>query len=390
MTALAFVSLAVWLVLVFGRGGFWRVGPDLLPAAPSSVADAATVLAIVPARDEAAILGETLPTLLAQDGASRFHVLLVDDGSEDGTDAAAWHAAELTGFGERLSVLRAASPPPGWAGKLWALQQGLDWAREQGAAPDLVLFTDADIAHAPGLLRDLLAERARHDAVLVSVMARLNVASAAERWLVPAFVYFFRMLYPFRWVNDPARRTGAAAGGVMLVRRVDLEAAGGLATIRGAIIDDCAMGRLLKRAGPVRLRMSPDAVSVRPYPRFADIRRMVVRSAYAELRYRPERLALALVGLALVFLVPPLAVLASAGAARWAGLAAFALMALSFVPMLRFYGANPLRALALPLIALVYAAFTAESALQYARGRGGAWKGRIQAPRPRRGGEVLR
>lgn len=210
-------------------------------------------------------------------------------------------------------------------------------------------------------------------------MARLATASRAERWLVPPFVYFFRMLYPFRWVNDPVRGTAAAAGGVMLVRRRLLEEAGGLGAIRGALIDDCALGRILKRVGPVRLRMTRDAVSLRPYPRFADIRRMVVRSAYAELRYRPERLAVALLGLALVFLVPPVALLAGSGPARLAGLGATLLMMASFVPMLRFYGLSPLRALGLPVVAVLYGAFTAESALAHRQGRGGAWKGRFQA-----------
>lgn len=378
MTALALLALAVWLVLILARGGFWRVAPDLLAEAGEPAHEAA-VLAIVPARDEADMIARTLPTLLAQEMPGSFHVLLVDDGSEDGTADVARRAADAAGHADRLTVLRAAPPPPGWAGKLWAMEEGMRWAAREGRAPEFVLFTDADIAHAPGLLARLVGEATRERAVLVSLMARLATASRAERWLVPPFVYFFRMLYPFRWVNDPVRGTAAAAGGVMLVRRRLLEEAGGPGAIRGALIDDCALGRLLKRVGPVRLRMTRDAVSLRPYPRFADIRRMVVRSAYAELRYRPERLAVALLGLALVFLVPPLALLAGNGPARLAGLGATLLMMASFVPMLRFYGLSPLRALSLPLVAAVYGAFTAESALAHRQGRGGAWKGRFQA-----------
>lgn len=372
MDVAAVAALAGWLYLAFGHGAFWRTGPGL-PDAPDPP-EWPEVAAVVPARDEAAILPETLPTLLAQDYPGEFRVVVVDDGSSDGTgETAARLGARAVPARER---------PEGWAGKVWAMAEGVRAAGE----PDLYLFTDADIAYVPGTLRRLVRAAAGERRDLVSQMATLSVRTRWERVIVPAFVYFFAQLYPFRRVTRDGARTAAAAGGCMLVRRDVLEKAGGVAAIRGALIDDVAMGRLIKRAGGrCRLDLSRDVVSRRPYPRLADLWMMIARSAYHQLRYSPALLAGTVLGLLLLYAVPPAATITGAVAADStalaAGAVAWALMTLTYVPMLRFYGLSPLRALGLPLVALMYAAMTVDSARRHRAGRGGAWKGRtVRAP----------
>ncbi|QKW38341.1 glycosyltransferase [Actinomadura sp. NAK00032] len=371
--AAAVAALAGWLYLAFGHGAFWRTGPGLPDDAPDPP-EWPEVAAVVPARDEAAILPETLPTLLAQEYPGAFRVLVVDDGSGDGT---AETAARL---GAR--VVSARERPEGWAGKVWAMAEGVRAAGE----PGFYLFTDADIAYAPGTVRRLVRAAVEERRDLVSQMATLSVRTRWERVIVPAFVYFFAQLYPFRRVTRDGARTAAAAGGCMLVRRDVLEKAGGVAAIRGALIDDVAMGRLIKRAGGrCRLDLSRDVVSRRPYPRLADLWMMIARSAYHQLRYSPALLAGTVLGLLLLYAVPPAATLAGAAAADRtapaAGALAWTLMTATYVPMLRFYGLSPLRALGLPLVALMYAAMTVDSARRHRAGRGGAWKGRtVRAP----------
>ncbi|KAB0680642.1 glycosyltransferase [Aureimonas leprariae] len=378
MILLAGLALVVWLYLLAFRGGFWRLAPDMLPASPVSDRHP-SVVAVVPARNEASVIAGTVGSLLGQDYAGPFHLVVVDDGSDDGTaDVAAQAAAEI-GRSDALTVLRGQPLPPGWTGKLWAMSQGFDRANANPEPPELILFTDADISYGPGTLARLVAQHRRRGTVLTSLMVLLRTASLAERLLVPAFVFFFRMLYPFALVRRPEHRCAAAAGGSMLLTRTALIEAGGVAAIRNSLIDDCALGRLMKRVGPVWLGLTPDVRSVRPYPAFADIRAMVTRSAYAELRYSPSRLLVALAGLALVFLVPALAALFSAGWARLLGLAGWAAMTLAFLPMVRFYRTGWWTAPLLPLIAGAYAFFTFDSALQHGRGRGGTWKGRVQA-----------
>jgi hopene-associated glycosyltransferase HpnB len=260
------------------------------------------------------------------------------------------------------------------------MRQGLAEVEARAAKPEFVLFTDADIAYAPHVLSRLVSIARRNNSVLTSLMVKLRCESAAERWLAPAFVFFFQMLYPFGWVNDPRQATAAAAGGSMLVRREALHAAGGLEAVRGALIDDCALGALMKGQGPIWLGLTESVDSLRAYPAFADFGRMVARSAFAELRYSPLRLTGAVAGMALVYIAPPLFALFARGLAQAAGALAWAMMALSFLPTLRLYGRPLIGGLALPAIAAAYVAFTFDSALQYWRGRGGYWKGRIQAP----------
>ena len=380
--ALAAASLATWFYLVFGRGGFWR-GRDreskLAPGeGPKRPAQWPSVVAIIPARDEAATVGATIGSLLRQAYPGRLTMVLVDDQSADGTATVAQAAGNSSGPSDRLAIIQGADLPPGWTGKLWAMQQGLADVEREAEPPEFVLFTDADIAYGPDALHRLVEGALARKAVLASVMVKLRCESLAERLLIPAFVFFFQKLYPFPWVNDPARSTAAAAGGCMLVRREALKAAGGLGAIRDALIDDCALGALLKRQGPIWLGLTENVRSLRAYPTVGDIRRMVARSAYAELRYSPLRLAGAVLGLALAYLAPPLLTCLADGPAQALGAAAWALSALCYWPTLRFYGLNPLWGLALPAVAAIYTVFTLDSAVQHWQGRGGFWKGRLQ------------
>ena len=377
-------AAVAWVYLVTAHGGYWRTSQRLpqVSGEPDAWPD---VVAVVPARNEAAMLPVTLPALLGQDYPGVLAVIVVDDGSSDGTgEVAAGIAAKA---GRPLRVISGTPPPDGerWAGKVWAMAQGL-----RAAGPsDYVVFTDADIAwEAPDTLRRLVAAAEGDDRDLVSQMALLRTATGWERVVVPAFVYFFAQLYPFRRVNVPGSRTAAAAGGCMLVRRGALDKAGGLAPIRGALIDDVALGRLIKgQRGRTWLGLSRQVVSVRPYPGLASLWQMVARSAYTQLRYSPAVLAGTLTGLLFLYALPPagaitglVAVLAggdgTAALALGAGLVGWALMSLSYLPMLRLYRLSPLRAPGLPLIALLYAAMTADSARRHYAGRGAEWRGR--------------
>ncbi len=358
-----------------------------------------SVVAVIPARDEAAILPQTLPSLLAQQYPGSLSVVLVDDGSSDGTAAVAESLAGTQGRGPAGSlagplgrgpvavrVVGGTPPPAGWAGKVWAMAQGVAAAGEC----DYLLLTDADIAFAPGAVPELVRAAVADDRALLSQMALLRADTGWERCIVPAFVYFFAQLYPFRRVGRPRSRTAAAAGGCMLVRRATLAAAGGLDRIRGARIDDIALARLLKRppvAAHCWLGFTTAVRSRRPYPRLAGLWDMVARSAYTQLRYSPVLLAGVVAGLAWLYLLPPvaglagLAALAAGGgaAAGWcagAGLAGWAIMTVTYVPVLRLYRLSPLRAPGLPLVALLYAAMTVDSARRHYAGRGGEWKGR--------------
>jgi len=386
-----------WLYLLAGHGGYWLTG-QRLPRVTAPPAAWPAVSAVVPARDEATMLPVTLPTLLGQDYPGDFEVILVDDGSSDGTAAVAERLGHEQGTRRKLRVISGSPPPNGWVGKVWAMAQG---AAEASDA-QYVLFTDADIAYQPGTLTALVTAAAGDDRDLVSQMALLRAETFWERAIVPAFVYFFAQLYPFRRVNRPGGRTAAAAGGCMLVRRSALDASGGLAGIRGARIDDVALGRQVKSGRPggrCWLGLTADVTSVRPYPGLASLWHMVARSAYTQLRHSPVLLAGTIAGLLWLYALPPAAALAGAAglalgggaAAAWcggAGLAGWALMAISFMPMLRLYRLSVRRAPGLPLIAALYAVMTVDSARRHYAGRGGEWKGRVsqRPPLPRRSG----
>jgi hopene-associated glycosyltransferase HpnB len=340
------------------------------------------VTVIVPARDEASCIGDSIGSLLRQDYPGRWTVILVDDSSSDGTATIARETTLAHGAAGRLQVVAGRPLPAGWTGKLWAVKQGIDAAMASPVTPDYVLLTDADIVYAPHVLAGLVARAEAGGFSLTSLMVKLRCESFAERSLVPAFIFFFQMLYPFGWVNRVEHATAAAAGGCMLVRTDRLRQAGGIDSIRNALIDDCALARRLKAHGPIWLGLTERVRSIRQYPRIDDIRRMVARSAYAQLRYSPALLIGTLLGMALVYLAPLLLAAFATGMARWLGLSAWLLMAFAFQPTLRLYRLSPLWGLALPAIALVYMLFTLDSALQFALGKGGLWKGRVQATRP--------
>lgn len=377
-TILTILAVVAWLYLLLAHGQFWRTDQRLPISGESSPAHWPSVIAVVPARNEASVLPTSLPSLLGQDYPGPLRVVLVDDESDDKTAAIAVRLSEEAGAAGRLTVLAGESVPPSWAGKVWAMHQGLAAAGDG----DYVLFTDADIAYRPGALRALVASAADSGRDLVSQMALLRASSAWERLLIPAFVYFFAQLYPFRRVNRRGARTAAAAGGCMLVRRDALIAAGGLDPIRSARIDDVALGRLLKRraGGAIWLGFTTDVISTRHYDRLDEIWDMVARSAYTQLRYSTLAVAGTVLGMIWLYLGPVAAVLgglaAPSLALALAGLAAWLIMAVSYVPVLRLYGLSAARALALPAIGVLYTAMTISSALRHHAGRGGEWKGR--------------
>jgi len=336
-----------------------------------------SVTAVIPARDEAKLLSQSLGSLLAQDYPGRFSIVLVDDQSSDGTAAVARSLTAAAKF--NVAVVPGQALPFGWTGKVWAMQQGIAYTEAGSDQPDYLLFTDADIAYASDAVRRLVARAKERDLVLTSIMAKLNCESLAERALIPAFVFFFQMLYPFHWVNRSAASTAAAAGGCMLVDRRALERAGGIVKVRNALIDDCALAALLKTQGPLWLGLSNRVWSLRAYPRFGDIRSMVARSAYAQLRYSPFLLIATILAMIFAYLAPPFFAVFGNFPANLLAFAVWALMALAYLPILQFYRISPLWAVALPVIAAAYAAFTLDSAYQHWRGRGGLWKGRSQA-----------
>jgi len=369
------LSLLAWLYLLVGRGGFWRMpgsagGLRRRCRSGASASQLPTVAAVIPARNEAPVVGRAVESLAAQQYAGRFHVVLVDDVSEDGTADAARSAAPP----EMLTVLRGAPLPAGWTGKLWAVSQGITGAGR--FSPDYLLLTDADIVHSPGALEKLVAQAEQGGYDVVSWMVALHCESPAERALIPAFVFFFLLLYPPAWIRNPLLRTAGAAGGCLLIRWRTLERIGGIARIRGELIDDCALARAVKNAGGrVWLEVSIESSSVREYRNFQEIGAMISRTAFTQLRYSPLLLLATLAGLALTFFAPPVAAIYGNGA----GLAAWALMAVMYAPALRLYRRSLLWAPLLPLVAAFYAAATIHSAWAWARGAGGMWKGRAQA-----------
>ncbi len=370
----AALALAAWIYLLFARGMFWLARErddgrqsDMTPTIWPSV------VAVVPARNEADVIGRSIGSLLAQDYPGDFHIVLVDDNSTDGTGVAA-RALETQ---DRLTVILGASLPAHWTGKLWALSQGIEVASSN--RPKYLLLTDADIAHSADNVRRLVQRAEADGLVLTSQMAKLTVEHWAERLLIPAFVFFFAMLYPFAWVNDPKRSMAAAAGGCMLARRDALEASGGVEAIAHAIIDDCALAARMKAQGPIWLGLTERARSLRPYGRFAEIGKMISRSAYAQLDFSPWLLAGTVLGMGVIYLAPPLLFLFTQGPAAWLGLGLWIGMANAYYPMLRFYRQPWFLAMALPAIGAIYTVFTLQSAIDVWRGRGGMWKGRAQA-----------
>jgi len=365
---LSALSLLVWLYLFFAHGRFWQSGPQLAASAPEPPLPEVDV--IVPARAEAETIQPVIASLLNQDYAGEFGIVLVDDDSTDGTGELAGKAP-CAGNSRRLQVIRSQQKPPGWSGKLWALSQGIEATR----AP-VLLLTDADIVHDPRHLASLVARLDHPPVAMVSEMVMLNCTSFAERALVPAFVYFFQMLYPFARVNDPSSAVAAAAGGTVLIRREALERIGGIAAIKQALIDDVTLAKAVKPLAPIYLGHSALAQSIRPYPDIASLWRMISRTAFTQLRHSTLLLLATLAGLTVVWLVPAWEILTGRGWHLVCGGVAFVLSGVSYLPTLARFRRSPLWALALPLIALFYMAATVGSAISYWQGRGASWKKR--------------
>jgi len=361
------------MYLALGHGKFWS---PLLPNSAQNPANLPTLDIIVPARNEADALPRSLPSLLNQDYSGQWRVILVDDHSEDGTRETAKQIAADMGKSDRLEVVEAPDLSQGWSGKVAAMNAGV--AR---SSADLILFTDADISHSPSHASQLVAEAQSKSLDLTSRMVMLRCETFAERLLIPAFVFFFAMLYPFRRANDPTSKTAAAAGGVMLVRRTILNKIGGMECIKSALIDDCSLAKAIKTAGGhIQLTLTNDAESLRPYPHINDVWQMVARTAYTQLRYSPLLLVGTVIGMAILFLAPPVVFLfASSGTAVLLSLFAYIAMTAVYAPTVKFYGLTWPCALSLPVAAFIYIAATIDSAKRYYQRKGGQWKGRIGA-----------
>ena len=382
LVAIGALSLVAWLYLTFGHGRFWQADqrlddrdppPDRWPS----------VVAVVPARNEADVVARTVASLLDQDYAGPFRVVLADDESEDGTAAVARATADAHPTGGRLLVEPTASRPAGWVGKMWALHTGVRRAEREAPHAEYWWLTDADVEHDAGTLRRLVARAEARGLDLTSLMVKLHAEHGWERLLVPAFVYFFQKLFPFPKVNDLFDRTAAAAGGCVLVRCDALKRAGGIESLKGEVIDDCALAAAIARGGPIWLGLSEVERSIRPYDGLRGVWEMVARSAYTQLRQSPLLLAGTLVGLALLYLAPPLLLLTAplhgSAVAAACGAAAWLAMAITFVPTLTLYGRPPAWGFALPLAGTLYAAMTLDSARRHWLARGAEWKGRTGA-----------
>lgn len=376
---LAVICMSVWVYLLVGRGWFWLgpvsdaaqlVGrPDRWPA----------VVVVIPARDESEVIASSVQSLLQQEYPGPLAIIVVDDESSDDTAAVARHTATAVP-NRQLTVITGKGPSGGWTGKLWALNQGI--AAAEMSRPEYLLLTDADIVHAPDMLAWLVAHALAGRFVLTSLMAKLRCQSLAERSHVPAFIYFFQMLFPFSWVCRPESKVAAAAGGCMLVRADALANIGGIASIHNALIDDCSLAAKLKTIGPIWLGLTDRVRSVRPYNTLSDVRQMISRSAYAQLRYSPLLLAVTTAGMAITFVIPPMLAIFTTGLPRYLGLLTWLMMAISFMPTLRFYRVSRLWSITLPGIASLYLYYTLNSAYQYLRRRGGQWKGRVHVDAP--------
>jgi hopene-associated glycosyltransferase HpnB len=379
LNAIAAVPLLIWIYLLAGRGAFWRISKSLARGMPQST-PVKRVLTVIPARNEAETIGETVTSLLQQDFPAPLHILVVDDGSLDRTAELARAAAERAGRESQLTVITGMPLPGGWTGKLWAVAQGI--AEAETLAPDYLLLSDADIRHGPHSVAGLVAtaESGRYD--LASHMVKLSCMTTAEKALIPAFVFFFLKLYPPTWIRAEGSKTAGAAGGCILIRPEALRRIGGIAAIREDVIDDCALARAVKRSGGrVWMALTDETESIRSYGTLAEICRMISRTAFNQLRHSRLLLAVALIGLFFTYLLPPLLLLTGRKIPMVLAATAWLLMSFSYLPMVRFYRRSGAWTFALPFIATFYMAATVHSALQYWRGRGSEWKGRFQDAR---------
>jgi hopene-associated glycosyltransferase HpnB len=376
-TLIAVLPLAIWLYLFFARGNFWQLHEENIE--PTPLKHWPRVVAIVPARNEAETIGRAVTSLAKQDYPDEFSAIVVDDHSDDGTADLARRAAAECKATERISIHPASELPPGWTGKVWAMNEGI--AEDASRAADYFWLTDADITHSPDTLRRLVCQAERDSLDLTSLMVFLRVQTFPERLLIPAFLYFFLMVYPPNWISDPKSRAAAAAGGCILLRRSALERIGGMVAIKSEVIDDCALGRLVKKSGgKIWLGLTRSSASLRGYSGFAGIRDLIARVAFTQLRYSFLVLLGALAGLFVTYLLPWVLFFAFPGEAWLAVDTTIAMMAATFAVTVKFYGLSWPWALTLPIAVLFCGYATCVSAVRYWLGRGGQWKGRAQAP----------
>jgi hopene-associated glycosyltransferase HpnB len=393
---LGIIALAIWLHLFFGRGWFWRIRKvDADRGAGETLGEWPSVIAIVPARNEAETIGRVVTGLVQQDYPGAFSVVVVDDHSEDATASITQRVAAENSAEVRVRVVHASELPEGWTGKLWALNEGMSHGgvtqvgmlngaglSAEPEVPEFYWFTDADVSHAPNTLRRLVGRAERERLDLASLMVLLQAKTLPERALIPAFLYFFLMLYPPRWIADEELRTAGAAGGCILLRGEALRRMGGFAAIRGEVIDDCALASAVKLSGGrVWMGLTRKSVSLRAYRTFGEVRDLIARTAFTQLRYSVPMLAGTLLGMFLTYVAPVLLLFAHDSTAQALGFAAWLLMTLSFLPTVRFYRLSAVWAPVLPLTAVFYTCATWLSAVRYWMGKGGLWKGRAQAPK---------
>ena len=376
----AVLSLVIWIILLCFWGRFWLADQRLEIHSPE-LENWPSVCAIIPARNEASLLPVTLRSLFNQFYPGLFKIILVDDNSTDNTAKVAQNIAQELDKAAQLDIVAGEALPAGWTGKLWAMEQGIRYAEMQTQKPDYFLLTDADITHDSFNLRQLVTKAQQEDLDLVSLMVLLRCESFWEKFLIPAFIFFFQKLYPFAWVNNPQNSTAAAAGGCILIRRETLTLVGGIEVIRQTLIDDCAMGKIVKSEGKIWLGLTESTRSLRPYPSLASIWEMVARTAFTQLNYSPLLLVGTLIGMFLVYMVAPIGVIVGALMGNWLlaliGLFTWLLMAIAYFPTLKLYKRSFLWSFSLPAIAFLYTLMTLDSAWRHWRGRGGAWKGRV-------------
>jgi hopene-associated glycosyltransferase HpnB len=393
---LGIITLGIWLHLFFGRGWFWRVGKLDADREPlETPGEWPQVMAVVPARNEEETIGRAVAGLVKQNYPGAFFVVVVDDHSEDATAGIAQQVADESGVGERVRIVSASALAEGWTGKLWALNEGVfnGGVTMSGASgtevpaatpevPTYYWFTDADVEHAPDTLRRLVVRAERDKLELASLMVLLQAKTLPERALIPAFLYFFLMLYPPQWIADEELGTAGAAGGCILLRREALARIGGLQAIRGEVIDDCALAKAVKLSGgKVWMGLTRKSTSLRAYGTFGEIRDLIARTAFTQLRYSALLLTGTLAAMFLTYFAPVILLFAHDSTSRTLGFVAWLFMTLSFLPTVRFYRLSIVWTPLLPLTAVFYTYATWVSAMRYWMGKGGHWKGRTQAPR---------
>jgi len=369
-TYVASAGALVWLSILAQPWQPWRTRERfVVPDTDVANHDLSSVTVLIPARNEARFIGDTLAALGRQ--GRGLTIILIDDGSDDGTAEVARRAAP---DGCRLEIITGTALPPGWAGKMWALEQG----RERLTTP-LMLLLDADIALAPGALPALLQAREEKGVAFLSLMVALDMSGFWQALLMPAFVYFFKLLYPFRLSNGPGRLIAAAAGGCILTERDVLVGIGGFKAIKDAIIDDCSLARAVTRQGArTWIGLTHSARSLRPYDGLGEIWRMVARSAYTQLRHSFVLLTLCTLLFALACGLPPFILVAvPVLGAKLIAAAALLFMVVGYLPTLNYYRMPRSLALTMPLVGLVYLAMTWSSAIDHWRGRRSFWKGRV-------------